>query len=311
VKPDLKPAAMKHLALEAAKKLRASLQRQARSWSFPRLRWQRGVGALGWYAVCAIGERASFGIWVDRLKPGGRRTPLMLAVGITLLNETGVPSALARRARRSRMNYGAGEKTGIRENAYGDRTVVETDESGHAYVTRYWKTPPDAANASKESRAFFDRWHKIAEDFAAYTWPPINRGSLASRRRARTAVLRRRGQAAFRAAMLKAYGGKCAISACTVRDVLEAAHIEGYADGNTHAVRNGLLLRSDLHNLFDLGFLAIDPEDMTVVLFGSLAKTEYGRYEGKEIAIPKADSATPDYRKLAEHLAWCRQRAGT
>ncbi|WP_336979879.1 HNH endonuclease signature motif containing protein [Altererythrobacter fulvus] len=57
-----------------------------------------------------------------------------------------------------------------------------------------------------------------------------------------------------------AYEGRCAISGCDVREVLEAAHIMPYLGEETNDVRNGLLLRADLHTLFDLGLLKIGPD---------------------------------------------------
>jgi hypothetical protein len=52
---------------------------------------------------------------------------------------------------------------------------------------------------------------------------------------------------------LRAYGGKCAISGCSEAGVLQAAQILAVRKGGGHALHNGLLLRADLHNLFDLG----------------------------------------------------------
>ena len=46
--------------------------------------------------------------------------------------------------------------------------------------------------------------------------------------------------------------------------MLEAAHISPYAEGGKHTLSNGLLLRSDLHTLFDLGYLTVEPSDMTI-----------------------------------------------
>ena len=71
-------------------------------------------------------------------------------------------------------------------------------------------------------------------------------------------VVRRRGQPEFRRALIEAYGGRCAISECDAEAALEACHIRPYMGPKTNALSNGLLLRADLHTLFDLGLLAID-----------------------------------------------------
>jgi hypothetical protein len=77
-------------------------------------------------------------------------------------------------------------------------------------------------------------------------------------------IARRRGQAAFRTGLLNAYGGRCAISGCGVVDVLEAAHTRPWSETREMDIRCGLLLRADLHTLFDLGLLTIDPETFAV-----------------------------------------------
>lgn len=65
-------------------------------------------------------------------------------------------------------------------------------------------------------------------------------------------VLKRRGQGRFRASLINAYGGRCAISDCDALDALEAGHVAPYSESVNNAISNGLLLRADLHNLFDL-----------------------------------------------------------
>lgn len=72
-------------------------------------------------------------------------------------------------------------------------------------------------------------------------------------------VLKRRGQAKFREALINAYEGRCAISGCNARDALEAAHITAFSASGNNAVTNGILLRADLHSLFDIGLIGIIP----------------------------------------------------
>jgi hypothetical protein len=73
-------------------------------------------------------------------------------------------------------------------------------------------------------------------------------------------VTLRQGQPAFRKTLMKAYEGRCAITGCTIPDVLEAAHISPYLGELTNHVTNGLLLRADMHTLFDRGLIKIDRE---------------------------------------------------
>lgn len=67
------------------------------------------------------------------------------------------------------------------------------------------------------------------------------------RRRVLTSIVRRRGQPQFRANLLSAYEGRCAISNCNVVSVLEAAHVHPYTGDASNDVSNGLLLRADMN----------------------------------------------------------------
>jgi hypothetical protein len=70
----------------------------------------------------------------------------------------------------------------------------------------------------------------------------------------------RQGQPAFRKALMAAYERRCAITGCIVEDVLEAAHISPYRGEHTNHVTNGMLLRADIHTLFDLGLIRVDSD---------------------------------------------------
>lgn len=84
------------------------------------------------------------------------------------------------------------------------------------------------------------------------------------------AIAVRRGGAKFRQALLTAFGGECCVTGCTLEAVLEAAHICAYDGKETNHPTNGLLLRADIHTLFDLGWIAIDPVSLSVNLHPQL-----------------------------------------
>jgi predicted restriction endonuclease len=107
-----------------------------------------------------------------------------------------------------------------------------------------------------------------------------------ARNRATASILQRPGQVHFRKSLLSAYGGVCAISDCDCPDALEAAHIERYADGGKDQITNGLLLRADLHKLFDQRKIVIDPANGTVVVSRELKKTVYQSFHGKRLKPP-------------------------
>lgn len=93
----------------------------------------------------------------------------------------------------------------------------------------------------------------------------------------------RRGQPKFRENLLKAYDGKCSISDHGPKEVLEAVHIAPHARTGINELDNGLLLRCDLHSLFDADLLRIDPNDLSIAIDGSLKDTPYWEFHGKTI----------------------------
>jgi putative restriction endonuclease len=119
------------------------------------------------------------------------------------------------------------------------------------------------------------------------------------RKRVFSAIVRRRGQPAFRAALLHAYQGKCAVTGCALVDILEAAHVHPYMGDHTNVVSNGLLLRSDIHTLFDLKLMSVDPTSFSVVVAPSLMHTEYASHHGQAIFTPEKsqDRASPEALK--------------
>jgi hypothetical protein len=80
----------------------------------------------------------------------------------------------------------------------------------------------------------------------------------------------RRGQKQFREKLRMRYGGKCLVTGCEVFAVVEAAHIRSYLGPKDDNAQNGLLLRSDIHVLFDLDRIGIHPDTLEVELHPSL-----------------------------------------
>lgn len=122
------------------------------------------------------------------------------------------------------------------------------------------------------------------------------------------AIVQRRGQAAFRRALLKAYDGGCALTGCTAVDVLEAAHIVPYNGEHTNRVANGLLLRADIHTLFDLGALWV--EQGAVQVAAHLLGTEYAVFAGNRLRIPSDPAEQPCPQALEFHAQMARAGLG-
>ncbi len=103
--------------------------------------------------------------------------------------------------------------------------------------------------------------------------------------RARTLrqIVARRGQKKFRDSLIKQYK-RCVFTEFCVLEALEAAHIVPYNGDETNHVQNGLLLRSDIHTLFDLGLISVNPATMKVVLNTGLQQSEYADLDGKDVS---------------------------
>jgi putative restriction endonuclease len=114
-------------------------------------------------------------------------------------------------------------------------------------------------------------------------------------------VRRRQGGARFRKALLRAYDARCAMTRYDATPALEAAHILPYRGAQTNHVANGLLLRADMHDLFDLGLIAVDTSAMRLLLASELIGTEYEKYAGTSMWIPRASEARPNIEALDKH----------
>lgn len=84
----------------------------------------------------------------------------------------------------------------------------------------------------------------------------------------------RRGQQGFRSGLKRRYGPICQVTGCSLFDIVEAAHIGPYRGEKDNWVDNGLLLRADIHTLFDLNLIGIHPESLKICC-ANVVKREY------------------------------------
>jgi putative restriction endonuclease len=116
----------------------------------------------------------------------------------------------------------------------------------------------------------------------------------------------RLGQRSFQAVVLNAYHRRCAISGTHIPPVLQAAHIRPVTSGGEHRLDNGLLLRSDVHILFDRGYVGVDPGYRLVV--SPRLREEFGNGEqfyaqaGQVIDLPDRRAERPQRDFLEWHL---------
>ncbi len=117
-------------------------------------------------------------------------------------------------------------------------------------------------------------------------------------------VLPRLGQGAFRVIVTDIYKRQCVLTHSHILHVLDAAHIRPYSEGGSHNPSNGLLLRQDVHTLFDRGYVTVSPEYRVEV--SRLLKDEfdngkeYYALQGKSILLPQ----NPAFRPSADQLIW-------
>lgn len=117
-------------------------------------------------------------------------------------------------------------------------------------------------------------------------------------------VLQRTGQGAFRLLVTDSYGRHCAVTREHTLPVLDAAHIRPVTRGGTHSASNGILLRSDIHTLFDLGYVTVQPDDRFRVSGRLRTEWNNGRVyydlDNTLVRVPEDPSLAP----LRELLEW-------
>ena len=115
----------------------------------------------------------------------------------------------------------------------------------------------------------------------------------------------RMGQGLFSLAVRDAYDGACAVTHEHSAPVLEAAHIKPYGRGGEHRVDNGLLLRRDLHRLYDRGYVTVTPDYVFRVGVSLRKEFKNGRsyygLNGSKIAVPSHDVWRPSKELLDWH----------
>lgn len=115
----------------------------------------------------------------------------------------------------------------------------------------------------------------------------------------------RLGQGAFRVLVTDAYRRRCAVTGERTLPALDAAHIRPYVEGGAHEASNGLLLRRDLHSLFDAGYVTVTPNLHFEVSRRIREEFENGRHyyalQGRPIEPPRHAGHSPDVAALAWH----------
>ena len=172
--------------------------------------------------------------------------------------------------------------------------VGKTYDTSSAEGLRLWEQVMAAAEAAS---ALGERGG-VAEQQSIYVAPGARYGEP-------HLIRPRLGQGAFRLAVTEAYNRECAITGGRVLPALDAAHIQSYSSGGEHEVSNGLLLRRDIHSVFDVGYLTFD-EDLRVVVSDRVRTefnngNEYRRLQGEKLRLPLNPKFHPDPDRLRWH----------
>ncbi|MBO8223110.1 hypothetical protein HA142_06245 [Prochlorococcus marinus str. XMU1401] len=122
-----------------------------------------------------------------------------------------------------------------------------------------------------------------------------------SRNKILLSICRRQGQGKFRKELLNAYEKKCAITNSSIPETLEAAHIIPYKGSSTNHIQNGILLRADIHTLFDLDLLRID-ENYLIHIDKSIEDIEYRKFDGKYLRLPCDEEFIPSKDALKKRF---------
>lgn len=114
----------------------------------------------------------------------------------------------------------------------------------------------------------------------------------------------RLGQGAFRILVTDNYQRRCAISGERTLPALDAAHIRPFAEGGKHEASNGILLRRDIHSLFDAGYVTVSPDLKFEVSKRIKEEYENGRHYYALHGAPLSVPIDPARRPNASAIAW-------
>jgi hypothetical protein len=181
--------------------------------------------------------------------------------------------------------------------------AVTTSELEPAYLARARQHAVRELDLEQFAQALA-RKGVVLERFALMTDP--GGSSLVPGGRQRSTTWQRVGQHPFRRRLLERFGTVCAISGPQPAESLHAAHLYDYADDARHDISGGLLLRADLHCLFDAGLIEIDAELVVTISPILQPYPDVWRFNGQRLKIAASDLLLAETR---EHLAMRLDRA--
>ena len=224
-------------------------------------------------------------------------------------------------------------------DAFGEANGAATLAQMRARIVKYRKTTPDdrsdfaigcriltqpffleerdwiAVPASWSPNIVAFKGYSTSEQDGLFLWErvqsalqPLPSGGFSEEqaRYGEPALVRPRlGQGAFRILVTDSYARRCAITGEKTLPALDAAHIRPFAAGGAHEATNGLLLRRDIHSLFDAGYVTVTP-DLHFEVSGRIRDEfsngrEYYALHGRSIAAPSEPNRAPSREALRWH----------
>ncbi len=198
--------------------------------------------------------------------------------------------------RQSLLDAATAQGMAVGQNQHGEQIVAFGPERFLEYVTALRPaihsatgvvdTPPPGDSMHALIEAASIEQAEPADGVDAAQLPEFDPSSIRDgRERIAREIALRRGQAGFRTHLIGAYGARCMITGCTVEAAIEAAHIVAYQGPGSNHPANGLLLRADIHTLFDSDLIAIDADTLVVLVSPALAGTEYQVLHGQPLLV--------------------------
>jgi hypothetical protein len=177
-----------------------------------------------------------------------------------------------------------------------DRVDISADIRGTVFVHVMEQTKPDSQLMEAMGAVIGPALARYAvlEPAEAYDGGDEDEKSSSPLEFASGTIRARRGEKKLRGQLRKMYNDQCAITGECPADLLEVAYIVPFPGGglSVHAPENALLLRSDLHTLWDLNLIAIDPDTMRLVVADRLAGSRYAKIAGRRL-LARAEGAAP------------------
>lgn len=220
-------------------------------------------------------------------------------------NESGVEIAIGERAIKE--EHG---KDGEQINNWLHAFIKESAHKAKPKSPELWQRV--GLRSETELVAFFESFQAFLEDKNGEAPGTRNTANESHQghidERVLRAIMTRRGQTPFRKKLLTAYECKCAITSCTEREVLEAAHIIPFSETQDYPTSNGILLRADIHVLFDLFLVSISPQTGKIAVSHRLSE-EYQKYNGKLMNFPNNEQDYPSWENLKVHYEKMKHRS--